>query len=409
MVYIKGSSQGGPRPLPYTPGMSGTGAQPLPYTPRSAGVGALDGATPMGGREITQDGGEPSWWDRFKDNFGKAFFAQQLGGSQPTMGVLPVLPGSGEPVNLGELDFIRSRPSGGATGELTPGTQYNPLRPSTVQETAQDQPQVSTLEELLALAEMYRPTADYSGYRDEMQRRADAIANSLAKMYADYEQAAKANVGRVQDIYEGVRKGTGDIYGSAAQTVEEAARTANRQEADQLARLGIEAAAPLVTAPAAASTARALNALAQGRATGESFATRAGGIGGEFASQMQQVAQQQGVEQSQAMYNALQRLLADSMQQEMAAGADFDPLATALQIQKIEQGLTPGGPDPFDVEQADLKVFNDAYERNMERYVGATGTEREQKAYDATMREAATGQFGPRLQQQAINEGYGVQ
>ena len=370
------------------------------FTPRPAGVGDTD----------------QGFWSRVGENFWPAFTAQQLGGSQPTMGVLPVLPGSGSPVDLDKINLIRERPSNALGGVRNPnypmGADAYERWSQSNQQAQQEEDQLqtgATIEELLALAEMYRPSADYSAARAQMQEQADAVAAKLQAMYDEYYKQTEENVARVQDIYEGVQQGTGDIYGRAAENVTQASNTAQQQAADQMARLGIEAAAPIVAQPAAASTAAALNALASGRASGEAFAERSGGIGGEFASQMATVAQQQGVEQRQALYNALMAQLAESMANEAAVGADYDPLAAALKIQDITQGLTPDTGDAFKIEQADISVFNDAYARNMERFPGLAGQELERAAYDATMREAATGMFGPRLQEQAIAEGYGVQ
>jgi hypothetical protein len=132
-------------------------------------------------------------------------------------------------------------------------------------------------------------------------------------MYNALAEEAGANVGRIEDIYGGAQEGIGGVYDSATGNVEQAFGSAQQQAADQLARLGIEEAAPTVINPMALAQAQAVSGLEQGRASGQSAAERYGASAGGFGSQMAQVAQQQGTEMNAAILAALQNRLADSI------------------------------------------------------------------------------------------------
>ena len=159
---------------------------------------------------------------------------------------------------------------------------------------------------------------DYSAYRAALTDQAQQINAQIQAMYNALGEEAGANVGRIQDIYGGASTGIGDVYDSAAANVADAYGSSQQQATDQLARLGIEAAAPAVVNPMALSQAEALSGLEQGRAGGQAATERFGSAASGFGSQMAQVAQQQGTEMNTAVLNALQNRLMDSLAAEQA-------------------------------------------------------------------------------------------
>lgn len=154
---------------------------------------------------------------------------------------------------------------------------------------------------------------DYSQYRQALTDQAQQINSQIQAMYNALGDEAAANVGRISDIYGGASAGIGDVYESAAANTADAYGSSQQQAADQLARLGIEAAAPAVVNPMALSQAEALSGLEQGRAGGQAATERFGSAASGFGSQMAQVAQQQGTEMNAAILAALQNRLNESL------------------------------------------------------------------------------------------------
>jgi hypothetical protein len=154
---------------------------------------------------------------------------------------------------------------------------------------------------------------NYGPYREALIGQADALNARIQAMYSQLAEQAGANVERISGIYGGAGEGIGNVYDSAAGNVAQAFGSAQQQATDQLARLGIEAAAPAVVNPMALSQAQAVSGLEQGRASGQAAAQRYGATAGGFGSQMAQVAQQQGTEMNSAILAALQQRLNDSL------------------------------------------------------------------------------------------------
>lgn len=180
--------------------------------------------------------------------------------------------------------------------------------------------QMSPLEQALAYAQSMQggggggvAAPDYSAYRAALTDQAQQINAQIQAMYNALGEEAGANVGRIQDIYGGASTGIGDVYGSAIDNVGDAYSSAQQQAADQLARLGIEEAAPAVVNPMALSQAEAISQLEQGQAGGLAATERFGSAASGFGSQMAQVAQQQGTEMNAAVLAALQNRLMDSL------------------------------------------------------------------------------------------------
>jgi hypothetical protein len=161
---------------------------------------------------------------------------------------------------------------------------------------------------------------DYSAYRAALTDQAQQINAQIQAMYNALGEEAGANVGRIQDIYGGASTGIGDVYGSAIGNVGDAYSSAQQQAADQLARLGIEEAAPAVVNPMALSQAEAISQLEQGQAGGQAATERFGSAASGFGSQMAQVAQQQGTEMNAAILASLQNRLMDSLAAEQQGG-----------------------------------------------------------------------------------------
>jgi hypothetical protein len=161
---------------------------------------------------------------------------------------------------------------------------------------------------------------DFSAYRNALIGQTEGLNARIQAMYNALGQEAQANLGRIQDVYGGAQAGVGDIYGSATENIGQAYSSAQQQAADQMARLGIEAAAPQVLDPMALSQAQAVSNLETGRAGGLSALERYGSTAQNFASQMAQVAQQQGTEFNAALLGALQQRLMDSIAAEQAGG-----------------------------------------------------------------------------------------
>jgi hypothetical protein len=161
---------------------------------------------------------------------------------------------------------------------------------------------------------------DFSAYRAALTDQAAGLNAQIQAMYKALGEEAGANVGRIQDIYGGAEQGIGNVYDSAAGNVADAFSSSQQQAADQMARLGIEAAAPAVINPAALAQAQAVSGLEQGRASGQAAAQRYGASAGGFGSQMAQVAQQQGTETNAAILASLQNRLAESLAAEQSGG-----------------------------------------------------------------------------------------
>jgi hypothetical protein len=161
---------------------------------------------------------------------------------------------------------------------------------------------------------------DFSAYRAALTEQAGGLNAQIQAMYNALAGEAGANVGRIQDIYGGAGEGIGNVYDSATGNVADAYSSAQQQAADQMARLGIEAAAPAVIDPMALSQAQAVSGLEQGRASGQAAAERYGASAGGFGSQMAQVAQQQGTEMNAAILASLQNRLAESLAAEQTGG-----------------------------------------------------------------------------------------
>lgn len=215
---------------------------------------------------------------------------------------------------------------------------------------------------------------NYGPYREALIGQADALNARIQAMYNQLAEQAGTNVERISDIYGGAGEGIGNVYDSATANVAGAYGSAQQQAADQLARLGIEAAAPSVINPMALSQAQAVSGLEQGRASGQAAAERYGASAGGFGSQMAQVAQQQGTEMNSAILAALQQRLNDSILMEeqgrMAGGGGGGGASS---------GLTP-------YQQAQLMAGREDSAINFAQWEQEQLARRQQDTVDLTFR-----------------------
>jgi hypothetical protein len=226
---------------------------------------------------------------------------------------------------------------------------------------------------------------DFSGYRNALMGQADELNARIQAMYNQLAAQAGENMGRVQEIYGGAQEGVGSIYDSAAGNIQQAYGSAQEQAADQLARLGIEAAAPAVIDPMALSQAQAVSGLETGRAGGLSALGRYGSTAQDFGSQMAQVAQQQGTEMNAAILASLQNRLAESLAAEQGGGGGggggmsvSDTLKLQDAYRRDVQGELPLDERRFalDVAQAAARPANEYAQWKRDKFVELTTPQR---------------------------------
>jgi hypothetical protein len=190
---------------------------------------------------------------------------------------------------------------------------------------------------------------DYSAYRAALTGQAEDINARIQAMYNELAKEAGANVERISGIYGGAKEGIGNVYDSATGNVEQAFGSAQQQASDQLARLGIEAAAPTVINPMALSQAQAVSGLEQGRASGQAANERFGSAASGFGSQMAQVAQQQGTEMNAAVLAALQNRLNETLLMEEqgrasgGGGGGGNPMDSAMDFLRLQEMIEAPG------------------------------------------------------------------
>jgi hypothetical protein len=215
------------------------------------------------------------------------------------------------------------------------------------EEEAANQPAPTDwLAEAIAYQNQFAP--DYSSISQGWMDEGNLVNQRLQAMYDQIASRAGENVQRVSDIYSGASEGIGSVYDTASANTEQAYASAQQQAADQMARLGIEAAAPAVLNPAALSQAEAVANLESGRASGLGATERYGASSGDFASQMAQVAQQEGAQYQTSVTDALRRQMMnlEMRQQQDAYQRAMQAPGLAQQLQSVsqlnqEQGLTP--------------------------------------------------------------------
>lgn len=204
---------------------------------------------------------------------------------------------------------------------------------------AVEQPTGQTVNEWLAANMVPFDGSPYDRAADYMLERRQAQLEAVQNMYNQYAEEAAANAARVADIYGGAQQGIGETYTGSAQAIEDAYASAQQQAADQMARLGIQEAAPAVVNPMALSQAESLAGVEAGRAAGLGAIQRYGATGRDFASSMAQIAQQQAVEQQDRFTSQLADQLFELEMQRAQAEAAYDPYSQAIRRMELEQAF----------------------------------------------------------------------
>jgi len=217
------------------------------------------------------------------------------------------------------------------------------------EEEAANQPAPTDwMAEAIAYQNQFAP--DYSGIQDRWTDEANATNARMQAMYDQIASRAGENVQRVSDIYSGASQGIGSAYDTASANTQAAYASSQQQAADQMARLGIGAAAPNVLNPAALSQAEAIANLEVGRGSGQAANERFGASAGGFASQMAQVAQQEGAQYQKGVTDELRRQLIglDMRSQQEAYQRAMQAPGLA---QSLEQASRIGQPQELSEEQ----------------------------------------------------------
>lgn len=226
------------------------------------------------------------------------------------------------------------------------------------EEAAANQPAPTDwLAEAIAYQNQFAP--DYSGIAQGFMDEGDLVNQRLQAMYDQIASRAGENVQRIGDIYGGATAGIGEAYDRSMGSVADAYASAEQQAAEQRARLGIEAAAPLTSEAAARSQAESQALLGAGRASGVSAAERYGASSGDFASQMAQVAQQEGAQYQTGVADALRRQLMNLEMQEQQDAYQRAMDAPGLANQ-LFQASQLGQPEGLSFEQ-ELALSDQAY------------------------------------------------
>jgi hypothetical protein len=194
--------------------------------------------------------------------------------------------------------------------------------------------------------EMLGGGPDYGAYRSALTDQTGELNSRIQAMYKELAKEAGANQKRVSDVYDTAKGDVGAVYDSASQNIADAYASSQQQATDQMARLGLADAAGMVLPQAATQQAAALSGIEQGRAGGLGAVQRYGTTAQDFASQMGQVAQQQGTEFNTALLNSLQRQLAESLAMETQGAYDARLRAPGLanELYQASQIGQPQGP-----------------------------------------------------------------
>jgi hypothetical protein len=179
-------------------------------------------------------------------------------------------------------------------------------------------------------------SSPYDDYMNFLMQQDEETMARINAMYAQLADSAGENMQRVADVYDSARIQSGDVYGGSAQAIEDAYGSASQQAADQMARLGIEAAAPAVMNPMALSQAEAVSGIERAGAGALDALTRYGTSAQDFGGQMAQVGQQQGLEVSNQILRDMAQRQAEAAFQRSQAQASFNPYAQAFDRLQFE-------------------------------------------------------------------------
>ena len=198
-----------------------------------------------------------------------------------------------------------------------------------------EEPASRTLEDYLMGNQF--DSSPYDNYMSFLMQQDEETMARINAMYNQLAESAGDNMQRVADVYDSARIQSGDVFGGSAQNIEDAYGSASQQAADQMARLGIEAAAPGVLDPMALSQAEAVSGIERAGAGAVDALTRYGASAQDFGGQMAQVGQQQGLEVSSQILRDMAQRQAEAAFMREQARADFNPYARAMQQMEAEQ------------------------------------------------------------------------
>jgi len=198
-------------------------------------------------------------------------------------------------------------------------------------------PQGETFTDMLANYQFDGSPYDRAG--DYLAERREAQMRAIQDMYNEYAAETQANVDRIGDIYGGAEAGIGETYAGATGNIEDAYASAQQQAADQMARLGIEEAAPAVLDPMALSQAETLSNLETGRASSLGATQQFGATAGGFATDMATIAQQQALENQRSLTDQLADQLFEIEMQRAQAEAAYDPYSRMLGELEAQQAF----------------------------------------------------------------------
>ena len=257
------------------------------------------------------------------------------------------------------------------------------------------------------LAQYQFDGSPYDRAAEYMQERRAAQMRAIQDMYNEYAAETQANVDRIGDIYTGAETGIGEAYGGASTAIEDAYASAQQQAADQMARLGIEEAAPAVIDPMALSQAETLSNLETNRASGLGATQQFGATAGGYASNMATVAQQQALENQRSITDQLVDQLFELEMQRAEAEQAYNPYQRMMQEMEARQAyenMVNPQPDAgalqdqaeflYQQEQDDANLFRQYYFG----YLDDSGFD-QQAAREKLYSDIQSGFLGPRMKQ----------
>ena len=136
-----------------------------------------------------------------------------------------------------------SRLFGGGIRSAAPVTKGKGAGPTDLKNIAEE-PAAMTFEDFMSGYQF--DSTPYDNYMNFLMQQDEETMARINAMYAQLAESAEGNMQRVADVYDSARIQSGDVFGGSAQNIEDAYSSASQQAADQMARLGIEAAAPAV-------------------------------------------------------------------------------------------------------------------------------------------------------------------
>jgi len=220
---------------------------------------------------------------------------------------------------------------------------------------------------------------DYGAYRSALTDQTAELNSRIQAMYKELAKEAGDNQKRVSDVYDTAEGDVGAVYDSASQNISDAYASSQQQATDQMARLGLADAAGMVIPQAATQQAAALSGIEQGRAGGLGAVQRYGTTAQDFASQMGQVAQQQGTEFNSALLNSLQRQLAESLAMETQGAYDARLRAPGL-ANELYQASQIGQPQGLSFSDQ-LAMGNQAFSQGQAAVDQYNENERQRQTY----------------------------